>query len=484
MTDSVMPTSSGPQQPPALSSARREVGGTKTQQHPPPQQVRSSRETRSLRQRDDSSVATSAAAKWYRRRLGSSAVDAEKEENPSPGDVKDNEAASARAAKKRSTGKAHVHKKSAPPKEYPSLAGQLLPALFFLLLSGAGLMMWWRHVATLVSEPLKQRVQGLEQTSEHIQIQLQHLDAKISAEVDVLKKELEGRVDTLMTSEKALGHSILARLEEAQLSLQKLQQDQVKQRQQFFDNIQAADAGGLNEQQAHDLVKSLFDSWMARRDESLLTLEEVQAAAKLIVHEEVEKHAADGIGRVDFAVESGGGRVVDHSEGFFHHRGKWTMLALSFLPGSHHRHPLADRVLQPSLGEPGQCLPLRGSDVFVDVSLRMAIHPEAVTLEHVSRLVAFDLSSAPRQFQVWGWLANGTQAHRVLGVETPKPLGLFTYLLEGPRIQTFNLSDSSGKVINMVRLQVLSNYGSQTHTCLYRLRVHGFSPGPPTDALS
>lgn len=52
-------------------------------------------------------------------------------------------------------------------------------------------------------------------------------------------------------------------------------------------------------------------------------------------------------------------------------------------------HPLANEILTPKFGEPGRCLPLKGSDVLVSIKLRIPIFPQAVTLEHVSKVALF-----------------------------------------------------------------------------------------------
>ncbi|KAJ0599890.1 putative Galactose-binding-like domain superfamily, SUN domain-containing protein [Helianthus annuus] len=112
-------------------------------------------------------------------------------------------------------------------------------------------------------------------------------------------------------------------------------------------------------------------------------------------------------------------------------------------------------------------------DKFVDVKLRTAIVPEAITLEHVSKSVAFDISSAPKHCKVWGWLQNeeDTQKEHLLTE--------FTYDLEKSVAQTFNVLDPKGEdsiVIDTIRLELMSNHGSPTHTCIYRVRVHGHQP--------
>lgn len=148
-----------------------------------------------------------------------------------------------------------------------------------------------------------------------------------------------------------------------------------------------ANGGPLNRNEALELMKSVVDKRAAEGGGRSFSLEDVRTVARKIVLNELEKHSADGIGRPDYALASGGGRVVEHSEGYFLGRGgEWSTLAFSLLPGASRKHPLAHKVLEPSFGEPGQCLPLKGPDVFVEISLRTAILPEAVTLEHVSKV--------------------------------------------------------------------------------------------------
>ena len=44
------------------------------------------------------------------------------------------------------------------------------------------------------------------------------------------------------------------------------------------------------------------------------------------------------------------------------------------------------KMLRPSFGEPGDCFALSGSSGFVEIKLRRAIVPEAITLEHVAKV--------------------------------------------------------------------------------------------------
>lgn len=74
-------------------------------------------------------------------------------------------------------------------------------------------------------------------------------------------------------------------------------------------------------------------------------------------------------------------------------------------------------------------------------------------------------SSAPAKFRVWGWKGRGEFPERRLLREG-------TYSLEGRPEQIFALDDT-GDPVDTVRLEVLTNHGHPSHTCLYRFRFHG-----------
>ena len=50
-------------------------------------------------------------------------------------------------------------------------------------------------------------------------------------------------------------------------------------------------------------------------------------------------------------------------------------------------HLLSENMLKASFGEPNQCFPLKGDSGFVQIRLRTTIIPEAITLEHVDKVM-------------------------------------------------------------------------------------------------
>ncbi|KAI4332863.1 hypothetical protein L6164_017739 [Bauhinia variegata] len=290
-------------------------------------------------------------------------------------------------------------------------------------------------------------------TSKMIQVQVEVVDRKIDNEVGGLRKEVNQKIDdkgTIWESElKKLG----AKSGELERSLDELKAVNWLSKEEFgkiFDDLKKTKGITFGD----------------------ASLDEIRAYAREVVEKEIEKHAADGLGRVDYALRSGGAMVVKHSEPYLLDKGtNW------FLNSARNGvHSGAYKMLQPSFGEPGQCFAMKGSSGFVQIRLRTAIIPEAVTLEHVAKSVAYDRSSAPKDCRVSGWL-QGHNTDSALDADKLYLLTEFTYDLEKSNAQTFNVLESAGSgVVDTVRLDFTSNHGSPTHTCIYRLRVHGSEP--------
>jgi len=181
---------------------------------------------------------------------------------------------------------------------------------------------------------------------------------------------------------------------------------------------------------------------------------------------------ADRTGRQDFALAPGGGRVVGHSQlSPFVGRGDGPITSvLSFLRSG--VHPKSDEwLLTPSLEQPGDCIALHSSTGYVDVRLRQSVKVDAVTLEHANSLNAYDLHSAPRDVQVYGWHARKKSCKHSKPPKSLIPLGNYTYSINRGSVQTFDVV--SPQTVDHVRLVVKNNQGHQKWTCLYRFRVHG-----------
>ncbi|GAB4836182.1 hypothetical protein Ancab_001095 [Ancistrocladus abbreviatus] len=303
---------------------------------------------------------------------------------------------------------------------------------------------------------------SLKTMTKMMQVQLETIDRKIETEVGSLRKEVNRKFEDRGVEFDAALKKLDEKSNTLEKALSELRAKELLTKDDFtklYDELKNAKVGDLGQME--------------------LSLDEIRGLAREIVEKEIDKHAADGLARVDYALASAGAMVTKHSEPFIIAKGvKW------FTTMSRHGvHGEAEKMLKPSFGEPGQCFPLKGSSGFVEIRLRAAIIPEAITLEHVAKNVAYDRSSAPKDIRIFGWLYGLPGPHDLdnqLAVDGEQKFLLteFTYDLGKSNAQTINVFDSaSSTVIDHVRFEFTSNHGSPLHTCIYRLRVHGHEPG-------
>ncbi|PIA48705.1 hypothetical protein AQUCO_01400936v1 [Aquilegia coerulea] len=289
----------------------------------------------------------------------------------------------------------------------------------------------------------------LKETNKMVQLQLDVVDKKIENEVGGAKRDLMNKIDYKVEIFYNRLNKLESRTDGLEESLTQLKSSKL-----------------LTNQDLLKFSEELKNTRNSQGNDGPVSLEEIGAVARSIVEKAIEKHAADGLGRVDYALASGGAMVVAHSEPLFPTAGIWLKLKKV--------NVVAQKMLQPSFGEPGHCFPLKGSNGFVDIKLRTDIIPDAVTLEHVAKSVAYDRSSAPKDCQIFGWF-QGRDADQSNQAEKKFLLTEFAYDLDRSNAQTFSVESSNSGIVNMIRLEFSSNHGGP-HTCIYRLRVHGHEP--------
>lgn len=213
-------------------------------------------------------------------------------------------------------------------------------------------------------------VEGLlKKTAKMIQVQVDVVDKKIEDEVRGLRRELNEKIEEKGEILENGLKKMEAKNEELERYLSELKGEDWLSKEEFEKFV--------------DEVRSVKGSGYEGGG-----LDEIREFARGVIVKEIEKHAADGLGRVDYALASSGGAVVKHSEVFDLVRGNW------FLKSARNGvHPNAEKMLKPSFGEPGQCFPLKDTRGFVQIRLRTAIIPEAVTLEHVAKVMHFHSKS-------------------------------------------------------------------------------------------
>ncbi|XP_028327105.1 SUN domain-containing protein 3-like isoform X2 [Gouania willdenowi] len=166
----------------------------------------------------------------------------------------------------------------------------------------------------------------------------------------------------------------------------------------------------------------------------------------------------------DFALESQGGSVISTrcSETYRSRSACVTFYGfpLWYQSESPRRVIQGDPVLLP-----GKCWAFPGEQGTLFISLSHPVSITHVTLDHLPRYKAplGSINSAPKDFEVFG-MNNENEAGTLLGK--------FTYDQDGEPIQTFKLPSQSA-IHHFVELRVLTNWGQNEYTCLYRFRVHG-----------
>ncbi|KAH9686807.1 SUN domain-containing protein 1 [Citrus sinensis] len=361
-------------------------------------------------------------------------------------------------------------RKSSPKPEKPRWATvvSIFTKNFLLLVAVLGLGQMIRRVylksgdsagAELGFSEFERRITEVENflktTTKMMQLQVEVLDRKVESEMGGLRREVSKSID----DKSVILERELKKLEEKSEGLERT-----------LSELKAVD--WLSKEEFEKFFEEFKKQKSGELSENDVSLDDIRVYAREIVEKEIEKHAADGLGRVDYALATSGAFVIKHSDAYLAGKGS-NWLSLGSRNGV---HSYADKMLKPSFGEPGQCFPLKGSSGFVQIKLRTAIIPEAITLEHVAKSVAYDRSSAPKDCRVSGWL-QGDDSDLAVGAEKMFLLTEFAYDLDKSNAQTFNVLDLPGSgVVDTVRLDFTSNHGSSSHTCIYRLRVHGRDP--------
>ncbi|KAF7977493.1 hypothetical protein HWV62_3454 [Athelia sp. TMB] len=238
-----------------------------------------------------------------------------------------------------------------------------------------------------------------------------------------------------------------------------------------------------------------------------------------LVDRRASLYSKDTIARPDFALHSAGATIVPSLTSPTYEISPPTIVSkiAGFLSGGNGYavgRPAVFALHHDSTN--GHCWPIRGTTGQLTVALAAPVYVEDITIDHVAKEVATsDMGSAPRDMEVWGmvegtdnvakvqaWLAERAAARedareRGFPVEeepaypstlprTPLyvRLATFTYDINAPKhVQTFPADPelrALGIDFGIVSLRMLSNWGQDEYTCLYRFRVHGQKLGAMT----
>ncbi|KAL0485502.1 hypothetical protein AKO1_003068, partial [Acrasis kona] len=196
----------------------------------------------------------------------------------------------------------------------------------------------------------------------------------------------------------------------------------------------------------------------------------------------------DYLNKTDYALRSMGAVVIASSPNY-----EWTKPSWLKFPTDWHRWIFQyDSIVKPpetilnSDNTIGNCWAFPGSRGYAVIKLPYPIIPKSFSVDHVSRSIAPDMSSAPRIFSVYGFAEGDVEGEL---------LGEYEYSDQGPVIQNFPVEKYSVKGEDLeasqetrialannhpkhdgykiFNIKFESNYGNQEYTCVYRFRVHG-----------
>jgi len=191
----------------------------------------------------------------------------------------------------------------------------------------------------------------------------------------------------------------------------------------------------------------------------------------------------DIIGIPDYALESGGARVISkltsetykiQPEGFIGTLSNF--LGIAIKPG---RPPT--EAIHPSV-HAGSCWAMKGTQGVLTLKLAKSIIPKQITVEHLAKEISFSISSAPRIIEVYAiediksyseeYITGG---HSLVSQEKPYSqfLGKIEFDPIKKSLQTFDLQNILDKPIQYLQFQFMKNWGHSDYTCIYRVRVHG-----------
>ena len=131
----------------------------------------------------------------------------------------------------------------------------------------------------------------LKKTAKMMRVQVEVVDPKIDNEIGGLKKEFAEKIEELEAKSDNLEKSVS---ELKSKSVEWLSKEEFEKIYEDLKTARSKEYGGDGEG----------------------SLDEIRAYAREMIEREIEKHAADGLGRVDYALATGGGSVVKHSEPF------------------------------------------------------------------------------------------------------------------------------------------------------------------------
>lgn len=222
---------------------------------------------------------------------------------------------------------------------------------------------------------------------------------------------------------------------------------------------------------------------------------EVMESVQGMIEEAIERYSQDEIGKRDFALYSGGARVIPQltSNTYKISVKTWSQKFIGLITGAESvirgRGPIT--ALSPEV-ELGKCWPIAGQQGHLAVYLSRKIVVTEVSIEHVSKSLAYELDSAPREIEVWSIedskklldiVYDPNLSSRIQTFKVPTQLNYLSSSSsenhdqdDSNNLPSTDLPNSSTHTPILrqgILFKIKSNHGNPFYTCIYRIRVHG-----------
>ncbi|CAG8464422.1 8757_t:CDS:1 [Paraglomus occultum] len=135
----------------------------------------------------------------------------------------------------------------------------------------------------------------------------------------------------------------------------------------------------------------------------------IRQESQKVIEEALLVFSQDKLNRPDFALHSAGAKVISRitSKTYEVWPEKWFAKLFAYMSGQgilRGKPPVT--ALSPDTNV-GQCWPFPGREGQLAVLLSRKVYVTAVTYDHVSKHIGVDVTSAPRDFEVWGIVNDG-----------------------------------------------------------------------------
>eukprot|EP01137_Pigoraptor_chileana_P018310 Opistho-2@77589 len=288
----------------------------------------------------------------------------------------------------------------------------------------------------------------------------------VLAEIEQLRAQHAAAAESLNAGLDAI-EKMRSRQRQLEFELESLN-DVASQHQQQQHDATAADVNRIAERVVLLLQQRglLADVGASRDGEESGSVAPDQIYA--MIQSAIDLYDADRVGMVDHALVSAGAKVLRHCTG-----STFAPAWLSIL-GVHFTRATTTPEMALSVDTtPGNCWAMNGQNGNLTIHLAHTIVPTMFTIDHVPSVLNTNVASTPKDFRVWG-LANDCAQDGIF-------LGAFGFNISGPSRQQFHVESAHARAVNVIRLEILNNYGDDRFTCLYRFRVHGDITEPIPD---